>query len=73
MQLLSVVNTGALNFVKLQIEDMDQVSIQKDVGLLGIRNGRSDIVSVIGRIFYLVYNCHQLYIFFQMPFMSFVL
>jgi hypothetical protein len=42
MQPLSVVNTGVLNFVKLEIEDMDQVPIHKDGGLLGIRNGRSD-------------------------------
>jgi hypothetical protein len=41
MQPLAVVNTGALNFVKLEIEDMYQVPIHKDGGLLGIRNGRS--------------------------------
>lgn len=71
MQTLAVVNTGALNFMKLEIEDMDQVPIHKEGGLLGIRNGRSAIVSILGRTFYVVYSCQQLY--FLMPFMSFIL
>jgi len=59
MQTLAVVNTGALNFVKLETEDMDQVPIHKDGGLHGIRNGRSAVVSVLGRTFYVVYNCQN--------------
>jgi len=76
MQTLAVVNTGALNFVKLDTEDMDQVPIHKDGGLLW------DSKRTFGYCFSIwknILRCIQLssiiyiYIYFQMPFISFVL
>ena len=68
MQPLAVLNTGALNFVKLEIGDMDQVPVYKVGGLLGIRNGRSAVVLILGRTFYVVYNCQNyIYIYTGCP------